>query len=151
MSCLAVYAIFCGTADQRERIVTEIKTVLERWTVLDAMKIKAHSPDPIKDSQTEYGVVEELSVENESVFHFRCTQVIFCILDHLLRSFTLAKRKWGLKKATEQTYRHTSSRPIVPPMTESNMQNVEDVLKKIPSVSNSFLYQIVRPIYSFEC
>ncbi|CAL8133853.1 unnamed protein product [Orchesella dallaii] len=130
---VAMYAVFCGTADQREEIVTEIKTVLERWTVLDAMKVKAHSTVPIKDSQTEFGMKEELSVENESVFHFRCTQVIFSVLDHLLRSFKLAKRKWGLKKASSDQGRSANSKPILPPMTENNMNNLEAVLTKIPA------------------
>ncbi|ODN03482.1 Serine/threonine-protein kinase atr [Orchesella cincta] len=129
---VTMYAIFCGNAEQREEIVREIITVLERWTVLDAMKVKAHSTVPIKDSQTEFGVKEELSVENESVFHFRCTQVIFSVLDHLLRSFKLAKRKWGLKLASERS-RGPSSKTIHPPMSEVNMKNIEAVLEKIPA------------------
>lgn len=130
-----MYAIFCATKDQRRNIILEIQTVLERWVVLDEMKRKANSIVPVRDSEVDNGVKEEeVSVENESIFHNRCTQVVFSVLDHLLRSSSLAKRRWTVKNAAERS--KGSLRCVTtPPMSENDLKSVESVLKEIQPVS----------------
>lgn len=129
-----MYAIFCATEDQRRNIVMEIQTVLERWVVLDQMKRKANTVAPVRDSEVDNGVMEEeTTMENESIFHNRCTQVVFSVLDHLLRSSSLARRRWTVKKAAEQC-RGSLRSVMTPPMSEYDLRSVESVLKEIQPV-----------------
>lgn len=139
-----MYAVFCATKEQLSNIVTEIKTILERWVELDKMKRKAQSITPVRDSEFENGLKEEaISVENESVFHARCTQVVFSVLDHLLRTSSFASRKLGLKKANEAArhyYRPDPRQSL--PMTENNLMAVESVLTQIPKVQQCFYFML---------
>ncbi len=132
-----MYAIFCATEDQRRNIITEIQTVLERWVVLDEMKRKANSVAPVRDSEVDNGVKEEeVTLDNESIFHNRCTQVVFSVLDHLLRSSSLARRRWNAKKEAEKPKAKGSLRSsiVTPPMSEWDLRSVESVLKEIHPV-----------------
>lgn len=129
-----MYAIFCAEEEKRKRIIAEITTVLERWTVLDAMKQKLQNTIiPEKDSDMEFDREEEqIDVENETVFHSRCTHVIFSILDLLLRCSQITRRNVGLNRANQQVKRPCSI-PLC--MSEKNLSVVENLLKSIPNVS----------------
>lgn len=131
-----MYAIFCANEYERSTIVTEITTILERWVILDELKRKAQSIAPIRETQFESGVDEEpISLDNESVFHSRCTKVVFSVLDHLLRASSLAlKRMYMFKVAQEKVGHGFNMDRTVTPMLLEDVVAIESVLKAIPTV-----------------